>query len=70
MREEDGSRHTPLLLPLFRKRLSLPALGLVMEPTMSFTCGVGAEKTVAESAQRVKATKLVERMMMFVWCEK
>jgi hypothetical protein len=52
-----------LPLAMFLKRLSLPAPGLVMEPKMLLSWGVGAEKTVAESAQMVNVMKLVERMM-------
>jgi hypothetical protein len=62
----DRRKHTPFLLPLSLRRLSLPAPGLVMEPMMLLNWGVGAAKTVAESAQRVKATKLVERIMAIV----
>jgi hypothetical protein len=48
------------------KTLSLPAPGFVMEPRVFVregSSGVGAEKTVADNAHRVTATKLVERMM-------
>lgn len=66
--------HTPLPSPLpFKislKVLSLPApaSGLVIEPSKLVNCGVGAEETVTDKAQRAKATKLVERMLMITCC--
>jgi hypothetical protein len=37
---------------------------------MLLNCGVGAEKTVADKAQRVMATKLVERILASIKCVK
>jgi hypothetical protein len=62
----------PLLLPLPEIKLSLPALGLVTEPTVlvrpptrpesAAFWGVGAARTEAESAKM--ETAMVERILM------
>lgn len=53
----------PLALPLPSKTLLLPAEGLVIEPRMFLSCGVGADSTVEERERREKA-KNVEHLIM------